>query len=158
MHRRRHLRSYVGSQSRGRRLVFFFFHQQFYLNSSGIAAVDFIKTGHGHVNYNVIPSVVYTHPEIAWVGKTEQDLKKEGVSYNVGKFSFHGQLSCQDQLGHGRVRQNLDTDRILGAHIIGPNAGEMIAEGVLAIEYGASAEDVARTTHAHVCFFSLPSY
>lgn len=118
----------------------------------GIAAAEYIHAGHGHVNYNTIPSVVYTHPEVAWVGKTEQDLKKEGVRYRVGRFPF---------LANSRAKTNLDTegqvkflveeetDRILGVHIIGPNAGEMIAEGVLALEYGASSEDIARTTHAH---------
>ncbi|KAI0287850.1 dihydrolipoyl dehydrogenase [Russula brevipes] len=118
----------------------------------GIAAAEYIRSGHGHVNYNTIPSVVYTHPEVAWVGKTEQDLKKEGVRFKVGRFPF---------LANSRAKTNLDTegqvkflveeetDRILGVHIIGPNAGEMIAEGVLALEYGASAEDIARTTHAH---------
>jgi dihydrolipoamide dehydrogenase len=90
----------------------------------GIAAVEYIKAGHGHVNYNVIPSVVYTYPEVAWVGKTEQELKAAGTE--------------------------AETDRVLGVHIIGPNAGEMIGEAVLAMEYGASAEDIARTCHAHV--------
>ncbi|TFL05440.1 hypothetical protein BDV98DRAFT_541349 [Pterulicium gracile] len=118
----------------------------------GIAAVEYFKTGHGHVNYAAIPSVVYTHPEVAWVGKTEQELKADGVKYNIGKFPF---------LANSRAKTNLDTDgfvkfiaeketdRILGVHIIGPNAGEMISEAVLAMEYGASSEDVGRTTHAH---------
>jgi len=118
----------------------------------GIAVAEYIKTGHGHVNYNTIPAVVYTHPEVAWVGKTEQELKAAGVQYKVGKFPF---------LANSRAKTNLDTegtvkfiaekesDRILGVHIMGPNAGEMIAEAVLAMEYGASSEDIARTTHAH---------
>ena len=144
----------------------------------GIAAAEFIVSGHGHVNYAAIPSVVYTHPEVAWVGKTEQDLKAEGVKYNIGKFSFAANSRAKTNLdteGFVKILTEKETDRILGIHIIGkfsssvcfcyvrfvdvqfsgPNAGEMIAEGVLAIEYGASAEDVARTTHAHVCFFSL---
>jgi dihydrolipoamide dehydrogenase len=119
----------------------------------GIAAVEYIKSGHGHVNYNAIPSVVYTHPEVAWVGKTEQDLKAEGVKYKVGKFMFTANSRAKTNLdteGFVKFLTEAETDRILGVHIIGPNAGEMIAEGVLAIEYGASAEDVARTTHAHV--------
>ncbi|KAH9476269.1 dihydrolipoamide dehydrogenase precursor [Psilocybe cubensis] len=118
----------------------------------GIAAVEFIKNGHGHVNYAAIPSVVYTHPEVAWVGKSEQDLKAEGVKYKVGKFSFAANSRAKTNLdteGFIKVLTEAETDRILGAHIIGPNAGEMIAEGVLALEYGASAEDVARTCHAH---------
>ncbi|KAF8154415.1 dihydrolipoamide dehydrogenase [Crassisporium funariophilum] len=118
----------------------------------GIAAVEFIKTGHGHVNYAAVPSVVYTHPEVAWVGKTEQDLKSEGVAYNVGKFSFAANSRAKTNLdtdGFVKFLTEKETDRILGVHIMGPNAGEMIAEGVLAIEYGASSEDIARTTHAH---------
>ncbi|KAL0059440.1 dihydrolipoamide dehydrogenase precursor [Marasmius tenuissimus] len=118
----------------------------------GIAAVEYIKSGHGHVNYAAIPSVVYTHPEVAWVGKTEQDLKKEGVKYNVGKFNFTANSRAKtnvDTEGFVKILAEKETDRILGVHIIGPNAGEMIAEGVLAMEYGASSEDVARTTHAH---------
>lgn len=121
----------------------------------GIAAVEYIKTGHGHVNYNAIPSVVYTHPEVAWVGKTEQDLKKEGVKYKIGKFMFSANSRAKTNLdteGFVKFLTEAETDKILGVHIMGPNAGEMIAEGVLAIEYGASAEDVARTTHAHVRF------
>ncbi|KAF4609503.1 hypothetical protein D9613_012289 [Agrocybe pediades] len=118
----------------------------------GIAAVEFIKSGHGHVNYAAIPSVVYTHPEVAWVGKTEQDLKAEGVKYKIGKFVFTANSRAKTNLdtdGFVKIITEAETDRILGVHIIGPNAGEMIAEGVLAIEYGASAEDVARTCHAH---------
>ena len=119
----------------------------------GIAAIEYIKSGHGHVNYNAIPSVVYTHPEVAWVGKTEQDLKAEGVKYKVGKFMFSANSRAKTNLdteGFVKFLTEAETDRILGVHIMGPNAGEMIAEGVLAMEYGASAEDVARTTHAHV--------
>ncbi|KAI6101487.1 hypothetical protein EDD16DRAFT_1649425 [Pisolithus croceorrhizus] len=118
----------------------------------GIAAVEHIKHGHGHVNYNAIPSVVYTHPEVAWVGKTEQDLKAAGVKYNVGKFPFAANSRAKTNLdteGFVKFLSEKETDRILGVHIIGPNAGEMISEAVLAIEYGASSEDIARTTHAH---------
>ncbi|KIK63298.1 hypothetical protein GYMLUDRAFT_196937 [Collybiopsis luxurians FD-317 M1] len=118
----------------------------------GIAAAEFIKTGHGHVNYHAIPSVVYTHPEVAWVGKTEQELKASGVKYNVGKFNFSANSRAKANLdsdGFVKFITEQETDRILGVHIIGPNAGEMIAEGTLAIEYGASAEDVARTCHPH---------
>ena len=118
----------------------------------GIAAVEFIKHGHGHVNYGAIPSVVYTHPEVAWVGQTEQDLKKAGVQYNIGKFSFSANSRAKTNLdseGFVKFIAEKETDKILGIHIIGPNAGEMIAEGVLAMEYGASSEDVARTCHAH---------
>jgi len=118
----------------------------------GIAAVEYIKSGHGHVNYNAIPSVVYTHPEVAWVGKTEQDLKKEGVEFKVGKFPFVANSRAktnQDTEGFVKIIAEKESDKILGVHIIGPNAGEMISEAVLAVEYGASSEDIARTTHAH---------
>lgn len=118
----------------------------------GIAAVEIFKTGHGHVNYNNIPSVMYTHPEVAWVGKTEQELQKDGISYKIGKFPFIANSRAKtnmDTEGFVKILIDADTERILGAHIIGPNAGEMIAEAGLALEYGASAEDVARVCHAH---------
>jgi dihydrolipoamide dehydrogenase len=118
----------------------------------GIAAVEYIKAGHGHVNYNAIPSVVYTHPEVSWVGQTEQDLKAAGVQYNIGKFPFAANSRAKTNLdteGFVKFLSEKETDRILGVHIIGPNAGEMISEAVLAMEYGASSEDIARTTHAH---------
>ncbi|KAG0653243.1 dihydrolipoamide dehydrogenase precursor [Monosporozyma unispora] len=118
----------------------------------GIAAVEIFKTGHGHVNYNNIPSVMYTHPEVAWVGKTEQELQKDGISYKVGKFPFIANSRAKTNMdtdGFVKILIDADTERILGAHIIGPNAGEMIAEAGLALEYGASAEDVARVCHAH---------
>ncbi|KAI0744644.1 dihydrolipoyl dehydrogenase [Earliella scabrosa] len=118
----------------------------------GIAAVEHIAKGHGHVNYHAIPSVVYTHPEVAWVGKTEQELKAAGVKYNVGKFPFAANSRAKTNLdteGIVKFITEAETDRVLGVHIIGPNAGEMIAEAVLAVEYGASAEDIARTCHAH---------
>lgn len=118
----------------------------------GIAAVEYIKHGHGHVNYDAIPSVMYSHPEVAWVGKNEEQLKAEGVKYNVGKFPFLANSRAKTNLdteGFVKFISDKETDRILGVHIIGPNAGEMIAEAVLAVEYGASSEDVARTCHAH---------
>ncbi|KAI0062189.1 dihydrolipoyl dehydrogenase [Artomyces pyxidatus] len=118
----------------------------------GIAAAEYIQTGHGHVNYNTIPSVVYTHPEVAWVGKTEQELKAAGVQYKTGKFPFLANSRAKTNLdteGQVKFLAEKETDKILGVHIIGPNAGEMIGEAVLAMEYGASTEDIARTTHAH---------
>ncbi|KAF7419265.1 dihydrolipoamide dehydrogenase precursor [Pleurotus ostreatus] len=118
----------------------------------GIAAVEYVKHGHGHVNYAAIPSVVYTHPEVAWVGKTEQELKADGVKYVIGKFPFTANSRAKTNLdmeGFVKFITEKETDKILGVHIIGPNAGEMISEAVLAIEYGASSEDIARTTHAH---------
>lgn len=118
----------------------------------GIAAVEYIKYGHGHVNYGAIPSVIYTHPEVAWVGQTEQEVKEAGIKYNIGTFPFSANSRAKTNLDtEGLVKfiADKDTDRVLGVHIIGPNAGEMIAEAVLAIEYGASCEDIGRTSHAH---------
>ncbi|KAH0566386.1 hypothetical protein GP486_000208 [Trichoglossum hirsutum] len=118
----------------------------------GVAAVEFITKGYGHVNYNAIPSVMYTHPEVAWVGQNEQELEAGGVKYKVGTFPFTANSRAKTNLDtEGMVKFIADheTDRILGIHIVGPGAGEMIAEGALAIEYGASSEDIGRTCHAH---------
>ncbi|KAI9178971.1 dihydrolipoamide dehydrogenase precursor [Blastocladiella emersonii ATCC 22665] len=118
----------------------------------GIAAVENIVNGAGHVNYEAIPSVIYTHPEVAWVGLTEEQVKEKGIEYNVGSFPFLANSRAKangDTAGLVKIITDKHTDRMLGAHIIGPNAGEMIGEATLAIEYGASSEDVARTCHAH---------
>lgn len=118
----------------------------------GIAVVEMIKTGSGHVNYDAIPGVIYTHPEVATVGETEETLKAKGIKFNKGKFSFMANSRARtnnDADGFVKVLTDKETDRMLGMHIIGPNAGELIAEGVLGMEYGASAEDIARTCHAH---------
>ena len=121
----------------------------------GMAAADVIAGKHGHVNYNVIPSVIYTHPEVAAVGKTEEQLKDEGRAYKVGKFTFMGNARAKAVFaGDGFVKLIADkeTDRILGAHIIGPSAGDLIHEICVAMEFGASAEDLALTCHAHPTF------
>ena len=121
----------------------------------GIAAVEnIINPKAGHVNYGAIPSVVYTHPEVAWVGKTEQELKKEGIKYKVGKFPFQANSRARTNDDFYveeivKVLTDAETDTVLGVHIINGGAGEMIAEAVLAMEYGASAEDIGRTCHAH---------
>lgn len=118
----------------------------------GIACVENIAGGHGHINYNTIPGVIYTHPEVAMVGKTEEELKAAGVNYGKGSFPFlaNSRAKAVDEKdGMVKILVDKDTDRILGIHIIGPNAGEMIAEGVLGMEYGAASEDIARTCHAH---------
>lgn len=118
----------------------------------GVAAIEFITKGYGHVNYGAIPSVMYTHPEVAWVGQNEQELKAAGVKYKSGSFPFSANSRAKTNLdtdGMVKFLADAETDRILGIHIIGSNAGEMIAEGTLALEYGASCEDVARTSHAH---------
>eukprot|EP00941_MAST-03F_sp_MAST-3F-sp1_P002779 g2779.t1 len=118
----------------------------------GIACVEAIKTGHGHINYDAIPGVLYTHPEVAEVGKTEEMLKEAGIAYKKGVFPFmaNSRARCvNDTDGMVKILTCAETDRMLGIHIIGANAGEMIAEGVLGMEYGASAEDIGRTCHAH---------
>jgi len=109
----------------------------------GVAAVEYITKGYGHVNYGAIPSVMYTHPEVAWVGQNEAELKEAGVKYRVGNFPFSANSRAKTNLdtdGFVKFISDAETDRILGIHIVGPNAGEMIAEGVLALEYGASSE------------------
>lgn len=118
----------------------------------GIACVENLAGFAGHVNYDAIPGVVYTFPEVATVGQTEEQLKKAGITYNKGVFPFSANSRARaigESEGMVKILADKTTDKILGIHIIGANAGEMIAEGVLAMEYGASSEDVARTCHAH---------
>lgn len=118
----------------------------------GIAVVEMIKNGHGHVNYEAIPAVVYTHPEVAWVGPSEEDLKKQGVEYRVGKFPLMANSRAktnQDSEGFVKVLVEKNTDTLLATHIIATGAGELIASSVLAIDYKASAEDYARVCAAH---------
>ena len=118
----------------------------------GVALAERMAGQAGHVNYDVIPGVVYTWPEVASIGRTEDDLKKAGVSYKVGKFPFtaNGRARAMGSTeGFVKVLADSETDRILGAHIIGPDAGGLIAELATAMEFGASSEDVARTCHAH---------
>ena len=118
----------------------------------GMAAAEVIAGKHGHVNYGVIPGVIYTHPEVASVGETEATLKEAGREYKVGKFSFMGNARAKAVFaGDGFVKLIADkeTDRILGCHIIGPGAGDLIHEVCVAMEFGASAQDLAMTCHAH---------
>jgi dihydrolipoamide dehydrogenase len=118
----------------------------------GIACVEYIATGYGHVNYDAIPSVVYTHPEIAAVGKTEEQLQEAGIEYHKGVFPFrgNGRARALGQIdGQVKILADAATDRILGVHIIGPRAGDLIAEAAVAIEFGATSEDLARCSHAH---------
>jgi dihydrolipoamide dehydrogenase len=118
----------------------------------GVAVAEILAGQAGHVNYDVIPGVVYTMPEIASVGKTEEELKAAGVAYNVGKFPFtaNGRAKANQQTdGFVKILADAKTDRVLGVHIIGSDAGNMIAEACIAMEFGASAEDIARTCHAH---------
>ncbi|XP_049844367.1 dihydrolipoyl dehydrogenase, mitochondrial-like isoform X2 [Schistocerca gregaria] len=118
----------------------------------GIVCVEGIAGGPVHIDYNCIPSVIYTHPEVGWVGHTEEDLRSDGREYKIGKFPFAANSRAKtnnDTEGFVKILGDKATDRILGIHIIGPGAGELINEGVLAMEYGASCEDVARACHAH---------
>jgi len=118
----------------------------------GIAVAEIIAGQSGHVNYNIIPGVVYTSPEVASVGKTEQQLIKENIKYKIGKFPFMANSRAKiinEIEGFVKILAEEKTDKVLGVHIIGPHAGDMIAEMVLAMEFGASSEDIARTCHAH---------
>jgi dihydrolipoamide dehydrogenase len=118
----------------------------------GIAAIEHILGDGGHVNYGAIPGVIYTHPEIAWVGKSEEELKEEGIEYKKGVFPMSANSRARtnnDAEGLVKILTDAKTDKIIGAWCMSSNAGEMIAEGVLAMEYGASSEDVSRTCHAH---------
>jgi dihydrolipoamide dehydrogenase len=118
----------------------------------GMATAEVIAGKHGHVNYGVIPGVIYTHPEVANVGVTEEALKASGRAYKVGKFSFMGNGRAKTNFaadGFVKILADKDTDRILGAHIIGPSAGDLIHEICVAMEFGAAAQDLALTCHAH---------
>ncbi|MGC6472423.1 MAG: dihydrolipoyl dehydrogenase [Parvibaculales bacterium] len=118
----------------------------------GVAVAENLAGKSGHVNYDVIPGVIYTAPELAWVGKTEEELKEAGQDYKVGKFPFmaNGRAKVNGTTdGFVKVLADAVTDRVLGVHILGPEAGNMIAEASVAMEFGASSEDIARTCHAH---------
>jgi dihydrolipoamide dehydrogenase len=118
----------------------------------GVAVAERIAGKHGHVDFNTIPWVIYTSPEIAWVGKTEQQLKNEGVPYKAGQFPFMANGRARalgDTTGFVKILAAEKSDRILGVHIIGPMASELIAEAVVAMEFHASAEDIALICHAH---------
>jgi dihydrolipoamide dehydrogenase len=118
----------------------------------GMAVAEILAGQAGHVNYGVIPGVIYTHPEVASVGETEESLKDAGRAYKVGKFSFMGNGRAKANFagdGFVKILADAETDRILGAHIIGPMAGDLIHEICVAMEFGAAAEDLARTCHAH---------
>jgi dihydrolipoamide dehydrogenase len=118
----------------------------------GVAVAERIAGQHGHVNFNTIPWVIYTSPEIAWVGRTEQQLKADGVAYKSGTFPFlaNGRArALGDTTGMVKFLADATTDEILGVHIVGPMASELIAEAVVAMEFKASSEDIARICHAH---------
>ncbi len=118
----------------------------------GVVCVEMMAGQSGHINYDAIPSIVYTWPEIASVGKTEEELKKAGINFKVGKFPFSANARARamnDMDGFVKILADAKTDRVLGCHILGPDAGTMIAEVALAMEFSASSEDIARTCHAH---------
>ena len=118
----------------------------------GVAVAEILAGQAGHVNYDVIPNVIYTYPEVACVGRTEEELKEAGVPFQVGKFPFtangRAKVNLQTE-GFVKILADAATDRVLGVHIVGPDAGTMIAEAAVAMEFGAAAEDIARTCHAH---------
>ena len=121
----------------------------------GIAVAENIAGQSGHVNYDTIPGVIYTTPEVASIGKTEEELKKMNIEYEIGKFSFFANSRAKainDTEGFVKILADAKTDKVLGAHLIGPHAGELIAEIGVAMEFGASSEDIARTCHAHPTF------
>jgi dihydrolipoamide dehydrogenase len=118
----------------------------------GVALAEMLATGHGHVDYGLVPSVVYTNPEIASVGRTEEELTAQGVPFRKGVFPFaaNGRARAMARTeGKVKILAHRDTDRVLGVHIIGPRAGDLIAEAVAAMAFHASSEDVARVVHAH---------
>jgi len=118
----------------------------------GVAVAERIAGQHGHVNFNTIPWVIYTSPEIAWVGQTEQQLKKAAIPYNAGVFPFlaNGRArALGDTRGFVKILAHKDSDEVLGVHIIGPSASELVAQAVMAMEFKASSEDIARICHAH---------
>jgi dihydrolipoamide dehydrogenase len=118
----------------------------------GVAVAEILAGQAGHVNYEVIPNVVYTYPEIACVGQTEEELKQAGIAYKSGKFPFTANARAKVNLtpdGFVKILADAKTDRVLGVHILGPDAGNMIGEAAIAMEFGASSEDIARTCHAH---------
>jgi dihydrolipoamide dehydrogenase len=117
-----------------------------------VACVERIATGYGHVNYDAIPGVVYTHPEIAAVGQTEEELKEAGIPYRKGSFPFMANARARaigTTDGLVKILAHAETDRVLGVHILGPRAGDLIAEIAVSVEFGASSEDIARSSHAH---------
>lgn len=121
-------------------------------SEEGVAVAERIAGQPGHMNYQIIPWVIYTWPEIAWVGLTEEELQSTGIDYKVGTYPFAANSRARamgDSTGLVKILADSRSDRILGVHILGPNASELITEAVLAMEFDASSEDIARTIHAH---------
>ncbi|MEE3000508.1 MAG: dihydrolipoyl dehydrogenase, partial [Pseudomonadota bacterium] len=118
----------------------------------GIVLAEMLAGQSGHINYDAIPGIVYTWPEVATVGKTEEQLKESGVAYNTGKFNFTANARARAMNytdGFVKILADAETDEVLGVHIIGASAGELIQECIVAMEFGGSAEDIARTCHGH---------
>jgi dihydrolipoamide dehydrogenase len=118
----------------------------------GVAVAEILAGQAGHVNYDAIPNVIYTYPEVASVGKTEEELKAAGIAYNAGKFPFtaNGRAKVNHTTdGFVKILADAKTDRVLGVHVVGADAGTMISEATVAMEFGGSAEDIARTCHPH---------
>ncbi|MFT5896357.1 MAG: dihydrolipoamide dehydrogenase, partial [bacterium] len=121
-------------------------------SEEGVMVAERISGENASLNYDVMPNVIYTHPEVAWVGKTEEQLKSEGVDYQVGSFPFaaSGRAKAKgDTTGLVKIIRDKSNDRVLGAHLIGPSASELLAQSVLAMEFEATVEDIAHTIHAH---------
>ena len=121
-------------------------------SEEGVMVAERIAGKHAQVNYDTVPSVIYTHPEVAWVGQTEEQLKQEGRRYNIGVFPFAASgraMAVNETAGMVKMIADKETDRILGVHIVGPTAGDMVAQAVIAMEFGSSAEDIAMTMFAH---------
>ena len=121
-------------------------------SEEGVMVAERIAGKHAQVNYDTVPSVIYTHPEVSWVGRTEEQLKQEGIDYNVGVFPFAASgraMAANETAGMVKMIADKETDRILGVHIVGPTAGDMVAQAVIAMEFGSSAEDIAMTMFAH---------
>jgi len=121
-------------------------------SEEGVAVAEIIAGQKPHINHDTTPWVIYTHPEIAWVGINEEQAKEQGIKYKTGFFPFAANgrsLAMNEKNGRVKMIADAETDRILGVHILGPNASEFISEAVLAMEYSASSEDIARTIHAH---------
>jgi dihydrolipoamide dehydrogenase len=121
-------------------------------DEEGVAVAERMAGQHGHVDFNLVPAVIYTSPEIAWVGKSEQQLKKEGVAYRAGTFPFMANGRARalgDTTGMVKILADASTDEVLGVHVIGPLASELIAEACVAMAFRASSEDIARVCHAH---------
>ena len=118
----------------------------------GVACVEKLTGQATHVDYNLVPGVVYTWPEVAGVGRTEEELKEDGIDYKIGKFPFTANSRARANAetdGLVKILADARSDKVLGVHILGPLAGDILAEAVLAMEFGASAEDIARTCHSH---------